>query len=149
MNKVILIGRLTRDPEARHSASGSLFCNFSIATSEKWTDRSGEKKEKTEFTNCVSFGKTAELIDRFLSKGRQVYVEGKLQTDTYEKEGQKHCATKVIVGIVEFIGDRKEKENYSPNATNPPTQKENRQGGIMDQDYSFDPNRFTADDIPF
>ena len=88
LNKVMLIGNLGRDPEIRYSQQGLAIVNFSLATSEQWTDKtSGDRQEKTEWHNIVVFGKQAETCEKYLSKGSQIYVEGKLQTSTYEKDG--------------------------------------------------------------
>lgn len=105
INKVILIGNLGRDPETRYFQDGSAVCNFSIATSEEWTDKnSGEKREKTEWHRIVAFRKLGEVCGQYLSKGRQVYVEGKLQTRSYEKDGQTYYTTEIIAATVQFLG---------------------------------------------
>lgn len=105
LNKVMLIGHLGRDPEIRYSQQGSAMVNFSLATSEQWTDRNtGEKNEKTEWHNIKVFGKPAEVCEKYLSKGSQIYVEGRLQTRTYEKEGQTHYITEIIVQNFQFLG---------------------------------------------
>src|SRR2546423_2191447 len=80
VNKVILIGNLGRDPEVRYTPSGAAVANFSVATNESWSDKSGQKQERTEWHRVVVWGKLAELCSQFLAKGRQVYLEGRLQT---------------------------------------------------------------------
>ncbi|MFH2093411.1 MAG: single-stranded DNA-binding protein [Pseudomonadota bacterium] len=111
LNKVMLIGRLGRDPEIRYSQQGTAVTNFSIATSENWTDKAtGQKQEKTEWHNIVSFGKQAEILEKYLSKGSQIYVEGKLQTSTYEKEGQTHYMTKIVVDDFQFLGGKQDNQ---------------------------------------
>lgn len=105
LNKVMLIGRLARDPEMKYTQQGNAICNMTIATSECWTDKnSGDKLEKTEWHRCVSFGKQAEVLGKYLVKGSQVYVEGKLQTRQYEKDGQAHYATEIVVQDFTFLG---------------------------------------------
>ena len=105
INRVMLIGNLGKDPEVRYSQQGTAICNITIATSESWTDKStGEKQEKTEWHRCVSFGKQAEVLGKYLVKGSQVYVEGKLQTRQYEKDGQTHYATDIVVQEFTFLG---------------------------------------------
>ena len=91
INKVILIGRLGRDPEIRYTPNGDAVANFSIATSENWKDKNtGEKKEKTEWHRLVAFRRLAEIIGEYLTKGSQIYIEGKLQTREWDdKEGNK------------------------------------------------------------
>ncbi|MFH2059925.1 MAG: single-stranded DNA-binding protein [Pseudomonadota bacterium] len=114
LNKVMLIGRLGKDPEIRYSQQGTAVVNFSIATSEQWTDKNtGARQEKTEWHNIVVFGKQAETCEKYLSKGRQVYIEGKLQTSTYEKEGQTHYSTKVVVDNFQFLGDKQDAQGGS------------------------------------
>jgi single-strand DNA-binding protein len=109
VNKVILIGNLGKDPEVRYTPDGRAVANFNIATSESWTDKAtNEKKEKTEWHRIVVWGKTAENCAEYLSKGRQVYIEGRLQTREWtNKEGQKQYTTEVVanpVGGVVFLG---------------------------------------------
>jgi len=104
VNKVIVVGNLGRDPEIRYSQQGTAVCNLAIATSDKWTDKQGQQQSKTEWHRVVVFGKQAENCERYLSKGKQVYVEGKLQTSSYEKEGQTHYATDIIAQAVQFLG---------------------------------------------
>lgn len=105
VNKAIILGRLGKDPEIRQMPNGNSVCNFSIATSETWKDKNtGEKRERTEWHNCVSFGKQGEIIAQYVKKGDQIYIEGKIQTDEYEKEGQKHYRTKINLSSFSFIG---------------------------------------------
>ena len=107
LNKVILIGNLGRDPEIRYSQQGMAVVNFSLATSEQWNDKNtGDKQEKTEWHNIVAFGKQAEILEKYLSKGSQVYIEGRLQTSTYEKDGQTHYMTKIVVSNFLFLGGK-------------------------------------------
>ena len=111
LNKVMLIGRLGRDPEIRYSQGGTAVVNFSIATSEQWTDKNtGERQEKTEWHRIVVFGKQAETCERYLSKGRQIYVEGRLQTRSWEKDGQTHYTTEIVVSNFQFLGDRSDNQ---------------------------------------
>ncbi len=105
LNRVMLIGRLCRDPEMKYTQQGTAICNMTIATSENWTDKNtGEKQEKTEWSRCVSFGKQAEVLGKYLVKGSQVYIEGKLQNRQYEKDGQTHYATEIVVKEFTFLG---------------------------------------------
>lgn len=106
VNKAIIIGRLGKDPETRHFSDGSPVCNFSVATSETWTDKqTGEKKEKTEWHRIVAFRKLAEICGKYLEKGKQVYIEGKLQTRDWEsKSGEKHYITEIVADQVQFLG---------------------------------------------
>ena len=105
LNKVMLIGNLGRDPEIRYSQQGLAIVSFSIATSEQWTDKnSGDKQEKTEWHRIVVFGKQAEICEKYLSKGSQIYVEGRLQTSQYEKDGITRYSTDIIANNFQFIG---------------------------------------------
>src|SRR3954468_3130567 len=112
VNKVILVGNLGKDPEVRYTPGGQAVANFTIATNENWTDKQGQKQERTEWHRIVVWGKAAELCGEYLSKGRQVYIEGRLQTREWtNKEGQKQYTTEVVanpVGGVIFLsgGDR-------------------------------------------
>ncbi len=105
--KVILIGRLGKDPESREIQSGAV-CNFSIATSESYNDRDGKKIERTEWHSVSVFGKLAEICAKFLTKGSQIFVEGKLQTNSWEsKDGEKKFQTVVIASNVRFLDSNK------------------------------------------
>ncbi len=118
INKVILIGNLGRDPELRYTQNGQPVANFSLATSENWTDKtSGEKVEKTEWHRIVVWGRTAEHCSQYLAKGRTVYIEGRLQTRDWEdKEGQKRSTTEINAQTVQFLGGPKGQSAGSPEA---------------------------------
>jgi single-strand DNA-binding protein len=107
VNKVILVGNLGKDPEVRYTPGGAAVANFTIATNENWTDKQGQKQERTEWHRIVVWGKAAELCGEYLSKGRQVYIEGRLQTREWNnKEGVKQYTTEVVanpVGGVVFL----------------------------------------------
>jgi single-strand DNA-binding protein len=104
VNKVIILGNLGADPELRSSPSGVTSCRLSIATSMNWTDKaSGEKKDKTEWHRVVFFGRSAEVIDQYLKKGQQLYIEGRLQTNKYEKDGIERYSTDIIGESFNFI----------------------------------------------
>jgi single-strand DNA-binding protein len=107
INKVILIGNLGRDPELRYTQSGQAVANFSLATTDRFSNREGERQERTEWHRVTVWGKTAENCAQYLNKGRSVYVEGRLQTREWEdKEGQKRRTTEVIAQTVQFLGGR-------------------------------------------
>ena len=108
VNKVILVGNLGRDPEIRTMQSGGKVCNLSIATSERWRDRgSGEQQERTEWHNVVVWGKQAETCSQYLSKGRQVFVEGSIRSRAYDdRDGNKRYITEIIGQRVQFLGGR-------------------------------------------
>lgn len=105
VNKVILVGRLGQNPEVRYTPSGAAVANFSVATNESWQDKSGQKQERTEWHRVVVWGKLAELCNQYLQKGRQVYLEGRLQTRQWQdKDGQTKYTTEVQAQTVQFLG---------------------------------------------
>ncbi len=107
VNKAILIGNLGADPEVRFTPGGQAVANFRIATSESWTDKSGQKQERTEWHRIVVWGKLAELCGEYLAKGRQCFVEGRLQTREWtDKENRKNYTTEIIANSVVFLGAR-------------------------------------------
>jgi single-strand DNA-binding protein len=109
VNKVILVGNLGSDPEVRYTQGGSAVANFNLATNEAWTGKDGNKEERTEWHRIVCWNKTAELCAEYLSKGRSVYLEGRLQTREWEdKEGHKRFTTEIVAQTVKFLGGRNE-----------------------------------------
>ena len=144
VNKVIILGNLGADPELRSSPSGVTTCRLSIATSMNWTDKgSGEKKEKTEWHRVVFFGRSAEVIDQYLKKGQQLYVEGRLQTSKYEKDGIERYSTDIIGESFNFISGSAssgQNSNQFSDDMNQDKKNSNQQDSSSDD---FD------DDIPF
>ena len=117
VNKVILIGRLGADPEVRYTSNGTPVANFRIATSTVLTNKQGEKEEKVEWHRIVAFGKLGEICGEYLTKGKQVYIEGRLQTRDWEdKEGNKHWVTEVVATNMQMLGSPPEqnKEEIPP-----------------------------------
>src|SRR3982751_3615631 len=104
VNKVILVGNLGADPELKYTPSSRPLCNLRIATTEVYKDKSGQRQERTEWHRVTVWGDQAENCNKYLSKGRSVYVEGRLQTRSYDKEGQKHYATDIVADRVVFLG---------------------------------------------
>lgn len=108
VNKVILIGNLGADPEIRYTGSGTAVANFRVATTERWTTPGGEKEERTEWHRIVAFGKLGEICGEYLSKGKQVYLEGRLQTRTWEdREGAQRTTTEIIATAMQMLGPGK------------------------------------------
>jgi single-strand DNA-binding protein len=107
INKVIIIGNLGRDPELRETKAGAV-CKLSIATTHTWKDKSGAKKEDTEWHRVTVWGKQAEHCAQYLAKGRSCYVEGRLKTTSYEKDGVKRYSTDIVASTVQFLGGRSE-----------------------------------------
>ena len=139
INKVILIGRLGSDPEVRYTPSGVAVANFNIATSEEWKDKdSGEKKERTEWHRIVAWRRLGEICGEYLSKGKQVYIEGRLQTRDWEdRDGNKRYTTEIVASDVQFLGARESSESARPQSTG-------------SSDFQGGPAQGPADDdIPF
>lgn len=129
INKVILVGRLGQDPEMRYFQDGTALATFSIATSDNWQDKeTGERKEKTEWHRIVAFKRLAEICGQYLSKGRQVYVEGKLQTREWEdRDGNKRWTTEIVANTMQMLGPRPD------GAGGGPTQRGDYGGGYPDR----------------
>jgi single-strand DNA-binding protein len=107
LNKAVLIGNLGRDPEMRYTQSGVAVANFNIATSETWTNKEGEKETRTEWHRIVAFGKLGEICGEYLAKGRQVFIEGRIQTRDWEdKEGVKRYTTEIVANQMIMLGSR-------------------------------------------
>lgn len=106
VNKAIILGHLGRDPELKYLQSGQPSCKLNIATSRRYTNKNNEAVEETEWHRVTVWGKQAEHCNNFLTKGRQVYVEGRLRTSSYDKDGQKHHTTEIVADTVQFIGGR-------------------------------------------
>jgi single-strand DNA-binding protein len=150
VNKVILIGNLGRDPEVRYMPSGDAVANISIATTETWKDKNGEKQEKTEWHRVAMFGKTAEIAGEYLKKGSQVYIEGRLETRKWtDKEGQERYTTEIRADRMQMLGSRSggsermaAPEDDAPRAAAAPAKKS---GGAPKSSSLED----LEDDIPF
>jgi single-strand DNA-binding protein len=123
VNKVILVGTCGQDPETRYMPNGNAVTNLSLATSEQWTDKqTGQKVEKTEWHRVSLFGKVAEIAGEYLRKGSQVYIEGKLQTREWEKDGIKRYTTEIVVdmqGTMQLLGGRPEGGDSAPRQQRP------------------------------
>jgi single-strand DNA-binding protein len=109
INKVILVGNLGKDPEVRHLESGSVVANFPLATSEVYTDKNGQRITQTEWHNVVLWRRNAEVAEKYLSKGRQVYIEGKLRTRNWtDRDGNTRYTTEVVGDLLQLLGSRPE-----------------------------------------
>lgn len=105
INKAFILGNLGRDPEVRQTPSGQSVARFSVATSRRWTDKSGERQEKTEWHNIVVWGKMADIVGKYLNKGRTVFVEGEIQSRSYDdKDGNKRYITEINARDIQFVG---------------------------------------------
>ena len=104
VNKAIILGRLGQNPELKYTPSGNAVCSFSVATSDAWKDKCGQKQEKTEWHKIQVWGKLAEICNQYLKKGSEVYLEGKIQTSSWEKDGAKQYMTQINASVVNFVG---------------------------------------------
>lgn len=139
VNKVILVGRLGADPEIKSVSSGQNVARFNVATSENWTDREGQKQERTEWHRIVVWGKLADLCGKYLAKGRQVYVEGRLQTRQWEdQQGQKRYTTEIVATTIQFLGEAGAERSMSASSTS-----------TNANDFPPEPSFNSSEDIPF
>ena len=133
INKCILVGRLGNDPELKYTNSGSAVSNISIATTEKWTDKSGERQEKTEWHKVVVFGKSAEFAGEYAHKGSLVYVEGRLQTRSWEdREGNKRYTTEIVAQNFRLLDSKRDREESTA-----PKEEESYQSPNDESDVPF------------
>ena len=120
LNKVILIGRLGRDPECRYMPNGEAVCNFSIATDESWKDKNGQRQTRTEWHAITMYRKLAEIAAQYLKKGSQVYIEGRIQSRKYtDKNGIERTAYEIIGGEMKMLGGKAEGSSESANTAEP------------------------------
>lgn len=151
LNKVFIVGNLTRDPELKALPSGAQVASFGIATNRVWKDQNGEKKEAVEFHNIVVFGRQAETSAQYLKKGQQVLVEGRLQTRSWEKDGQKQYRTEIVADRVQFGSKTGGAGGGSPSAPeggkNFP--KANKTKGDTEEEIAYPTEEVSPDDIPF
>ena len=153
VNKVILVGRLGRDPETRYMPNGDAITNFSLATDEQWRDRNGERQTRTEWHNITLFGKLGEIASQYLRKGSQVFIEGKIQSRKYTgKDGIERTAYDIIGNEMKMLGNRNDgfdssNNNAAPPTSNPPPEAPRRQP--PQQTPTTAPIDDIDDDIPF
>lgn len=163
INKATIIGTCGQDPEVRYMPNGDAVCNLSLATNEEWTDKqSGQKVQKTEWHRITLYGKVAEIAGEYVRKGSQVYIEGKLQTREWEKDGIKRYTTEIVVdmrGTMQLLGGRPEGSNDNTTRQQPQQQRQAAPQGQRTQQQpqrqqqapSPQPDYFDGDDsdIPF
>ena len=140
VNKVILVGNLGANPELRYTQGQQAVANLRLATTEKWTDKSGQKQEATEWHRVVVWGKQAEICGQYLTKGRQVYLEGSIRTRQWQdQQGQKRYTTEIVARNVQMLGGRGERAPEEAEATMPPDETTIREdfGGGPDDDIPF------------
>lgn len=146
VNKWTVIGNLGEDPEIRYSNNGKAIANFSVACNRKWTNKdTGEQKENTEWVRVVAFGRLAEICGEYLKKGAPVYVDGRAQTDQYEKEGQTHYSTKLVANEMRMLGGDRQQSGGGQQRQ----QGQTGQAGQPKQQGQQPQNDAFEDDIPF
>lgn len=142
VNKVIIVGRLGTDPEVRTIGNGGTVTRLSVATSENWVDKEGQKQERTEWHKVVVWGRLAEICGKHLAKGRQVYLEGRLQTRSWEdQQGQKRYSTEIVANTVQFLGAPGERSAESSSS------RDSSDYGA--QDFGPEPSFDSSEEIPF
>ena len=143
VNKVILVATVGKDPEVKYMPSGGAVVNLTAATNESWKDKqTGEKKERTEWHRLTFYNRLAEIVGEYVRKGSQIYVEGRLRTRDYEKEGQKHYVTEIMVDEMQMLGGRS-------GAGEPRFTEAKSQSAAKTPDKEPTSNDFQDDDIPF
>ena len=148
VNKVILVGRLGKDPEVRYTTSGVAVTNFSLATSEFYKDRNGERQERTEWHNIVVWDRLAETCAKYLKKGRQVYIEGRLQTREYDdRDGNKRRITEIVATQMQMLGRANEESGDAPAPPAVDLQPAPKARG--EENALHEPPFNPEDDIPF
>lgn len=144
INKAFLFGNLTRDPELRSLPSGMNVCNFSVATNRVYRDRDGKKQEQTDFHNVVVFGRQADTVSQYLKKGSSVFIEGRMQTRSWEQNGEKKYRTEVIADRVQF-GPK----GSGGGGSRAPEADEDMGGGASGPGIEYPKDDINPDDIPF
>jgi single-strand DNA-binding protein len=147
LNKAMIIGRLGSDPELRYTQSGMPVANFNVATNEIWNDKSGQRQERTEWHRVVVFNKQAEIAGKYLKKGREVFIEGRIQTREWQdKDGNKRYTTEIVASTIQFLGAQNEGGGGGRYSEPPPYT--DADAGPPGAEAAFDQS-FNDDDIPF
>lgn len=154
INKHIIIGTLKKDPETRYMPNGNAVTEFSVAVNEKWKDKQGQPQERTEWINCEIFGKLAEIAAQYLTKGSQVYLEGKQRTEKWQdQQGQDRYTTKTIIDVMQMLGGGQSQHKPQQSGFQQPQQQQGfNQPHPNQTGMGFNPNQggFEPDpDIPF
>lgn len=131
VNRVILVGNLGADPEMRYTANGTAVAKFRLATTETFVDRQGNRQERTEWHRVTAWGKLAEICGQYLSKGRLVYIEGKIRSDTWEQEGVKRYSYEIVADNMRMLGPGRGQEREAEPPFAPP------EGGVPEDDIPF------------
>lgn len=138
INKAILVGRLGKDPEIRYTPSGTAIANFTMATSENYKDKDGQKQERTEWHRIVAFGKLAEICGEYLAKGKQVYIEGRIQTRSWDdKDGNKKYMTEIVANTMQMLGKPEDTSALGGGQTTIGENTANPEPSPVDEDVPF------------
>lgn len=157
LNKVLLYGNLTRDPELKALPGGQQVASFGLATNRSFKNKEGAQQEQTEFHNIVAFGRTAEVMGQYLKKGRPIYIEGRIQTRSWDKDGQKQYRTEIVVDTFQFGaqagGDGAPRSSYGSNAPSsesaPSAPREQQAPADAGADIQYPDEEINPEDIPF
>ena len=150
VNKVILVGNLGKDPDLRYTTAGTAVANFTLATSERYKDRSGEQQKRTEWHNIVTWGNLAEICGKYLKKGKQVYIEGRIQSRSYDdRDGNKRYITEIVADQMKMLGRVGEEGDNYQRSVEPSTPSESPKGDKSPLDDYAEPPFNPDDDIPF
>lgn len=149
INKVLLIGRLGQDPELRTTQNGNSCALMSLATTESYKDSNGDRKEETQWHRIIAWGKLAENCNKYLAKGREIYLEGKIQYRTYEKDGEKRYATQIVASDIKFLSSKNSQD--SQNSQGQSNGQSGYQKDFVQNNHATPPqnSRDAIDDIPF
>jgi len=139
LNKVQLIGRTGKEPEVRYTTAGDAVTNVSLATTESWKDKEGQKQEKTEWHNLVFYRGLAEVVGEYVKKGALIYIEGKLTTEKYEKDGENHYITKIIVSDMKMLGGSGKAESEDHSGAKPASTAKPAKGAGKSQKSDLEP----------
>lgn len=143
LNQCSFIGRLGADPEVRYSPGGDAVASFSIAVGSQWKDKDGEKQERTEWVSITAWGKLGEICGEYLRKGSQVFIQGRIKTDKYEKDGQTRYSTKIVAETMQMLGGKPAEQHESEPATRPAPSSKPATPAAKGNFDNFD------DDLPF
>jgi single-strand DNA-binding protein len=157
VNKVILVGNLGKDPELRYTPAGAAVANFSLATTERYKDRDGNRQEKTEWHNIVAWRQLAEICGKYLHKGKQIYLEGKIQTRSYDdRDGNKRYITEIVMDEMQMLGTKNESgdspyasETQTVRPQSSPARQSQPAAATSDPAQFSDPVYNDDDEIPF
>ena len=149
LNKVFIYGNLTRDPEMRALPSGQQVASFAIATNRTYKNKEGQKQESVEFHNVVAFGKQADVIGQYLKKGRPVFIEGRIQTRSWEKEGEKKYRTEIVVESFQFGADGGRGAAAGSPARAPKDDDDEPKGKGKGEEINYPAEEISPEDIPF